>query len=508
MMKKKLAMLLALVMTVTSIEGSAFVVSGADFASEPVQIIEEAEPQAEAEEKTAESVGAEATGEIFSDNFTAVEAPEIEAGAEDIFGSEETESIPGIGEEETEPQDASGGEIFQTEESLAGEETPQEEAVFGDEVQAVEEDFAAEVGSVIPQEGVTPLELSVDYPVNIATPGEKVWFSFTPSETGRYSFSSTSEDSQVDAYGFLYDAQETELSRDDQSKGANNDFLLTWDMEAGQTYYYCAKSCYEDRTGFFTVRLENQRTIEAVKVDNIASDVTEGFDSLYESISNASFTITYTDGTEPYVYTNNGGWNHVVNDPYGNSVYNEWLTADGEIADSYNPKAGAYQLQLKWKGTDLGRYPVQAVPVEEGRRYGGELQDGENRINTYDEVNQRNRIFKYTPSETAEYAFIGADVILGLKTPNSAGNLENAAYNGMKCTLEAGKTYYLCFSFGGECTVNVTKTVDIQGTSMENIAADVPEVFGNLGLAVNNSVITVTYADGIEPYVYKFETNK
>ncbi len=36
MMKKKLAMLLAVVMTATSIESSAFVVSGADFASESV----------------------------------------------------------------------------------------------------------------------------------------------------------------------------------------------------------------------------------------------------------------------------------------------------------------------------------------------------------------------------------------------------------------------------------------------------------------------------------------
>ena len=50
MMKKKLAMLLALVMTVTSIESSALAVRGADFSSEPVQITEEAEPQAGSEE--------------------------------------------------------------------------------------------------------------------------------------------------------------------------------------------------------------------------------------------------------------------------------------------------------------------------------------------------------------------------------------------------------------------------------------------------------------------------
>ncbi len=105
MMKKKLAMLLALVMTVTSIEGSALAVRGADFGSESVQIAEEAEPQAAAEEVSAESFGSEASEESFSDEFTAEEAPEIEAGAEEIFGSEETESIPEIGEEETEPQD-------------------------------------------------------------------------------------------------------------------------------------------------------------------------------------------------------------------------------------------------------------------------------------------------------------------------------------------------------------------------------------------------------------------
>nr|WP_317349531.1 Ig-like domain-containing protein [uncultured Blautia sp.] len=510
MMKKKLAMLLALVMTVTSIESSALAVRGADFGSEPVQIAEEAEPQAAAEEASAESFGAEASEESFSDEFTAEESPEIEAeaeGAEEIFGSEETESIPEIGEEEKEPQDASGEEIFQTEESFAGEEAPQEEAVFGDEVQAVEEDFAAEVGSVIPQEGVTPLKLSVDYPANIDTPGKKEWFSFTPTETGKYSFSSNSEDSNVDAQAYLYNGQGVELSSDDQSKGSNNDFLLTYMLEAGQTYYYCAKSYFEDRTGFFTVRLEKQRSIEAVKVDNIAPDVVEGFGNLYESISNASFTITYTDGTEPYVYANNGSGNSFVNDPYGNSIYIECLTADGESTNYYNLKAGAYQLQLKWEESVLGTYPVQVIPVEESSHYGGELQDGENQINTYDETNGWNRIFKYIPSETAEYAFVGAGGILEVKTANPAGGLEDVEFNSAKCTMEAGKNYYLSFFSSGEYVVNVTKTVDIQGASLENIAADVPEGFGNLGLAVNNSVITVTYADGTEPYVYTNDGN-
>ena len=58
-MKKKMAMLLAFVMIVTSIEGSAFAVRGADFGSELVQITEEAEPQAGGEEISAEGFGSE-----------------------------------------------------------------------------------------------------------------------------------------------------------------------------------------------------------------------------------------------------------------------------------------------------------------------------------------------------------------------------------------------------------------------------------------------------------------
>ena len=494
MMKKKLAMLLALVMTVTSIEGSALAVRGADFGSESVQIAEEAEPQAAAEEVSAESFGSEASEESFSDEFTAEEAPEIEAGAEEIFGSEETESIPEIGEEETEPQDASGEEIFQTEESFAGEETPQEEAIFGDEVQAVEEDFAAEVGSVIPQEGVTPLELSVDYPANIDTPSKMEWFSFTPTETGKYSFSSNSEDGDVDAQVYLYNAQGEVLSSDDQSKGSNNDFLLTYMLEAGQTYYYCAKSWYEDKTGFFTVRLEKQRSIEAVKVDNIVSDIPEGFGNLYDTIGRAVFTVTYADGTEPYVYTNDGSWISSINDPYGNQIDIEFLTEENEGADSFNPQAGNYKIRLKCEDNVLGTYPIQIVSVEDSSRYGGELQDGENQIiASDDEVGSK--IFKYIPSETAEYAFVGAGSIT-VKTRNPAGGLDDVVSNGARCTMEAGKSYYLEFSYYGEYTVNVMKAVNISKVSLDISEARTEFLAGLENYSPKGMKLIVSYEDG------------
>lgn len=87
MMKKKMAMLLALFMTVTSIEESAFAVSAADFGSEPVQVTEEAEPQAGTEETFIESFGVE-------------EIQPEEGSSEVIFGSVE-ESPSGGGTKKT-----------------------------------------------------------------------------------------------------------------------------------------------------------------------------------------------------------------------------------------------------------------------------------------------------------------------------------------------------------------------------------------------------------------------
>ena len=88
MMKKKMAMLLALFMTVTSIEESAFAVSAADFGSEPVQVTEEAEPQAGTEETFIESFGVE-------------EIQPEEGSSEVIFGSVEESPSGGGGTKKT-----------------------------------------------------------------------------------------------------------------------------------------------------------------------------------------------------------------------------------------------------------------------------------------------------------------------------------------------------------------------------------------------------------------------
>ena len=148
------------------------------------------------------------------------------------------------------------GDIFQAEENVIGEEIPQEEAVLGDEVQAVEEDFAAGAGTMIPQEDVIPLELNQDYIVEIDLAEKEIWYSFTPKETGIYSFSSVSDDTAPDPYCSLYDEEETYLAGDDDNAHTDyNDFRLGYRLQADTTYYYCVQA-YD--IGTFNVRLEQE----------------------------------------------------------------------------------------------------------------------------------------------------------------------------------------------------------------------------------------------------------
>ena len=194
------------------------------------------------------------------------------------------------------------------------------------------------------------------------------------------------------------------------------------------------------------------------------------------------------------MYTNDGSWISSINDPYGNQIDIEFLTEENEGADSFNPQAGNYKIRLKCEDNVLGTYPIQIVSVEDSSRYGGELQDGENQIiASDDEVGSK--IFKYIPSETAEYAFVGAGSIT-VKTRNPAGGLDDVVSNGARCTMEAGKSYYLEFSYYGEYTVNVMKAVNISKVSLDISEARTEFLAGLENYSPKGMKLIVSYEDG------------
>ena len=145
-MKKKMAMLLALAMTVTSIEGSAFAVRGADFSSEPVRITEEAEPQAGGEENFIESFGVE---EIQPEE----ESPEASFGSveEALSGEGVNEEVFSSGTEEileTETE-AEGPDELEVDEDIVDGKNETENIIVDSETELFSDSGELQYGNFI-----------------------------------------------------------------------------------------------------------------------------------------------------------------------------------------------------------------------------------------------------------------------------------------------------------------------------------------------------------------------
>ena len=99
-------------------------------------------------------------------------------------------------------------------------------------------------------------------PAEILNGGDYAYYSFTPTQTDKYSFCSNGN---YDTYGYLYLDDATELAKNDDS-GENSNFRISYTLEAGTTYIFAAKMYNSGTTGSFTVSLqtEHQYTSEVV----------------------------------------------------------------------------------------------------------------------------------------------------------------------------------------------------------------------------------------------------
>ena len=86
------------------------------------------------------------------------------------------------------------------------------------------------------------------YTVSITSSGQLVYFRFTPTSSGTYTFSSSGSS---DTFGTLYSASQTIIASDDDS-GTDLNFRISRSLTANTTYYLVAR-LYGSGTGSFTV---------------------------------------------------------------------------------------------------------------------------------------------------------------------------------------------------------------------------------------------------------------
>ena len=483
MKRKRLALLLAAALTVTSVDGTVFSVSGADFSSEPVQ--EEVETQAD--EGTAEATEEGAEDNSVEDVFDSEVQDTAESGepaAEDSVTEEdpEAESPEELSQPESETDSEDGAEV---------QELNPEESDF-----SAGDDFAAEAeasSSIIPST-VQKLEVNKSYSVNIDEGGKEAWYSFTAPAEGNYVFTSEGD---YDTYGYCYDSanvtdKENCLVSDDES-GDDSNFCMNIHMTKGKTYYFCAQLYDSDETGSFTVKFTKTTDPTSVQV-NTAGIVQKEFKANFEEcqVNGLKLTAKYGTGKADQTLTFNG--RNSIRDTYGNEFTYKFVEMQGnqETEFWYGVQTlyeGTYKLILLCNGKRISTDTSYAIKVSASKSFTALHVGNDNQIESLEGMY---KWYTFTAPATAEYRIspisslevrekteYGWDIVYGDGTEIGADTF----------SLEKGKVYYLGFS--GARQTDDNKTITKWNVSVKAKAQIKSLVFSEKSLVFTAGIDTV-----------------
>ena len=476
MKNKKLALLLAAVLTVTSIDSTVMIASGADFSSEAVDVEEESDPQTVSEETPADDADA------------------VETEPETEFSSEAADSeVTAEGEENQKTDLEDGSEELFSDETGDGEEST----------------------SIVP-DNVPELSLDTDYTVTIDKDNDAAWFAFTPEKSGNYIFTSTSGEG-IDPNLYLYDKKAEKvsdwISNNDEGKGSSNDFLLNYPMLAGTTYYYRVEALLKDLdSASFTVNLTEFRSVASIKLDNLKTTLIGGFEQAQEVLSGAAVTVTYDDATS-ITYTSDNKGNFT--DAYGNLIFPMWVENGEKVTFPFYTgmdigKYGVCFVYEEWDWFDTiqicsNTKDVEVIPVTESTIYKGNITEGENNKEI-----QSGDVVSFTPQKAARYGFSSGDsqkLDILVETETDGIYSDVSSQNGC-CTMEAGTTYYIQNRGDSVDSVSVNELPEVASVKIDT--SEIKTTFlSNLEIAYAKGLkLTVTYKDGRDPETLTFNDEK
>ena len=462
MKNKRLALLLAAVLTVTSADSTVMIASGADFSSEAVDV-EEENPQTANEETPVDDTDEDS----------------VEVGQETDLSSEETD-----------------GEV-----AVEGDEN-EETVDLGD---GSEELFSDEAGAELTAESIVPddlQELSLDTAYTVNTDSNGVWFSFTPQEDGTYRFSSDCEEG-IDPQVYLYDSKvesEYDYSGYDDDGGDHWNFLLNKKLKAGTVYYCCVKTRGSDEA--VTVTLTKIKSIKSISATGIKTSLVAGFETADELLSECEISITYEDDS---VY--NDVYTDSIKDSYGYRIIPKLVQDESKVTFPSEEvmNVGNYGVCFAYEEDDNCIYSnianVNVIPVTEADIYKGEISEGENTKEI-----QSGDICSFTPSKSGRYGFASLNsepLDIVVKTESDGYYSSIYSQNGY-CNMEAGTAYYIQNKGDSVNGVSVSEVPEIDSVTVDAKNASTSFVADFEKCYAEGLKLTVAYKDGTEPVTLTF----
>ena len=101
-------------------------------------------------------------------------------------------------------------------------------------------------------DGAIAIECGAIQKVVIDSEGEKVYFKFVPTETRSYTFSSQGS---LDTYGELYNSAKIQIESSDEDYSFEQNFSITYSLDAGETYYIATGLYDKEAIGTFTITI-------------------------------------------------------------------------------------------------------------------------------------------------------------------------------------------------------------------------------------------------------------
>lgn len=291
--------------------------------------------------------------------------------------------------------------------------------------------------------------------VNIGSSSSEVYYSYTPSNDGEYTFFSAGS---LDPKVVLYDSYWTQLDDDDDSAGSNN-FKLTAELTRNKTYYlkFTARS-----GGNITVYTISGTVNGSLSIGSNTVSVDSSSDGVY-----CSFTPS-NGGTYTFYSTGSADTEAVL---YNSSL--SQITSNDDGGDNYNFSL-SYRLSsnttyfLKVMSNYSGNLTVCVIPNN------GSLSLGSNSVSlgsSGDGV-----YYSFTPSNSGTYVFYSSNsnidpraVLYDSSLSQLTSDDDGAGNNEFRLSydLTSGNTYYLQITsrnMSGSTTITVNRGYSTDGS--------------------------------------------
>ena len=454
MKKRKIAWILAMAMTATSIDSTALMAGATELA-------------------TTEQEGlTQDTDQVFDvpdeDSHAAEQVTEADNADPDL-------SFYDVESDSTYVEDE-GEQLFSS-----GESMTEPEEVFQDVYDADASNADSGSGTTITYPGFcTQINTSMDFTAEIKTEGEEAWFHFTPEEDGKYVFMTDENTVFARTHANLcedVEEQEKPLLKEDEISGNWTHLSrITYDLVKGKQYLF--RTWLDYGTGSYKVRVvKYSEDYDITSVTLNAENARKQYVQCSEYVYAAGAQLTFNYHNAPSQTVTVTARNAFPMDTYGHKAGYLYYNSAGEpsgSAGSAMMKAGTYKVRFEVEGYTPADPDSLSYEFTAGDPW-TDIREGTTavkRVHSQDDA----LWYKFVPTKSGTYAF---DSPGGMQVGDKNANFANISpisekwgeYSGVfqhrrQYILAQDQIYYVRFYYMDE---DQGETADVTITRIPNI---------------------------------------